>query len=235
MASDLDIRYPVGRFNFSDPFRSEDRPLLLAQLAEAPSKLRAAVAGLSEVQLDTPYRPGGWTVRQVVHHLADAQVNWYIRPKLAVTEDVPTTKPYAEQLWAELADARYGPIEPSLRIFEGVTARWCRFLDSLGPAEWFRKFTNPEWGTLTVEDTLRGMAWHAHHHTAHITELRKREAGKRNNWRFGALREGPETVERGVLCDPLRGRLLVAQSRILVIAEPRGNRPAHSGHRVQQH
>ena len=163
MASDVDIRYPIGRFTFSDPFRSEDRPLLLAQLAEAPSKLRSAVAGLSDVQLDTPYRPGGWTVRQVVHHLADAQVNWYIRPKLA------------EQLWAELADARYSPVEPSLRIFEGVTARWCRFLDSLAPAEWFRKFTNPEWGTLTVEDTLRGMAWHARHHTAHITELRKRE------------------------------------------------------------
>jgi uncharacterized damage-inducible protein DinB len=176
MASDLDdIRYPVGRFNFSDPFRSEDRPLLLAQLAEAPSKLRAAVAELSDVQLDTRYRPGGWTVRQVVHHLADAQLNWYIRPKLAVTEDLPATKPYAEQLWAELADARSGPIEPSLRIFEGVTARWCRFLDSLAPAEWFRKFTNPEWGTLTVEDTLRSMAWHARHHTAHITELRKRE------------------------------------------------------------
>ena len=106
-----DVRYPIGRFDFKDPFRSEDRSLFLSQLVSAPAKLRAAVAGLSDIQLDSPYRPGGWTVRQVVHHLADAQVNWYIRPKLAVTEDLPVTRPYAEQLWAELADARTSPIE----------------------------------------------------------------------------------------------------------------------------
>ncbi len=169
-----DIRYPIGRFNFKDPFRAEDRPLWLAQLAEAPAKLRAAVAGLSDSQLDTPYRPEGWTVRQVVHHLADAQVNWYIRPKLAVTEDHPGTKTYAEQLWAELADARTSPVEPSLQMLEGVTARWRRFLESLAPEQWSRAFTNPEWGTLTVEDTLRAMAWHGRHHTAHITGLRAR-------------------------------------------------------------
>jgi|SRR6185437_6536398 len=175
MSESHDVRYPVGRFSFSDPFRSEDRPVFLSQLAEAPSKLRAAVAGLSDAQLDTPYREGGWTVRQVVHHLADAQLNWYIRPKLAVTEDVPVTKTYAEQLWAELPDGRSGPIEPSLRIYEGVIARWLRFYESLAPEQWGRKFSNPEWGTLTVEDALRGMAWHSRHHTAHITELRRRE------------------------------------------------------------
>jgi uncharacterized damage-inducible protein DinB len=174
MTPSLDIRYPVGRFNFKDPFETGDRPRFLAQLAEAPAKLRAAVAGLSDNQLDTPYRPGGWTVRQVVHHLADAHVNWYIRPKLAVTEDMPVTKPFAEQLWAELADARTSPVEPSLQMFEGVTARWCRFLASLTPGDWSRGFTNPEWGTLTVDDTLRANAWHTRHHTAHITELRKR-------------------------------------------------------------
>jgi uncharacterized damage-inducible protein DinB len=167
MTSSPDVRYPIGRFNF-DPFRLEDRPILLGQLADAPSQLRAAVAGLSDLQLDTPYRPGGWTVRQVVHHLADAHVNWYIRPKLAVTED----------LWAELADARYGPIDPSLQIFEGVTARWCRFLDSLAPGDWSRKFTNAEWGTLTVEDTLRGMAWHSRHHTAHSLNCSNERAGR---------------------------------------------------------
>jgi uncharacterized damage-inducible protein DinB len=176
MTPSPDIRYPVGRFDFRDPFRPEDRPLFLAQLAAAPANLRAAVAGLSDRQLDTPYRLGGWTVRQVVHHLADAQVNWYIRPKLAVTEDLPVTKAYAEQLWAELADARTAPVEPSLQMYEGVTERWCRFLESLAPGDWSRRFTNAEWGTLTVEDTLRGMAWHARHHTAHITELRKRMA-----------------------------------------------------------
>ena len=174
MTPALDVRYPVGRFDFKDPSRPEDRPLFLAQLAEAPENLRVAVAGLSHSQLDTPYREGGWTSRQVVHHLADAHMNWYIRTKLAATEDLPVTKPYAEQLWAELADSRTGPVEPSLRIFEGVTARWCRFLESLASGDWSRRFTNPEWGTLTVGDTLRAMAWHSRHHNAHITELRKR-------------------------------------------------------------
>jgi hypothetical protein len=111
----------------------------------------------------------------VVHHLADAQLNWYIRPKLAVTEDVPMTKTYAEQLWSELADARTGPIEPSLKIFEGVTERWIIFSNSLKPSDWSRSFQNSEWGTLCVEDVLRAMAWHTRHHTAHITEMRKRK------------------------------------------------------------
>ena len=169
-----DIRYPVGRFDFGAPFDSADRPLWLARLAEAPAKLRAAVEGLSDAQLDTPYREGGWTLRQVVHHLADANLNWYIRPKLAVTEDVPMTKTYAEQSWSELADAWTAPVEPSLRIVEGVTERWVIFLRSLGPADWSRRFQNSEWGTLTVEDVLRAMAWHSRHHTAHITRMRER-------------------------------------------------------------
>jgi uncharacterized damage-inducible protein DinB len=174
MSPTPDVRYPVGPFKFSDPFNSEDRPKWLAQLDQAPPNLRAAVEGLNDAQLDTPYRQGGWTVRQVVHHLADAQLNWYIRPKLAVTEDLPLTKTYAEQLWSELADARTAPVEPSLRIFEGVTERWLIFFRSLGEAEWSRRFQNSEWGTLTVEDVVRAMAWHTRHHTAHITELRRR-------------------------------------------------------------
>lgn len=174
MASDHDIRYPVGRFDMNASFRSEDRLLFFAQLAAAPANLRVAVAGLSDKQLDTTYRPEGWTVRQVVHHLADAHVNWYIRTKLAATEYLPITKPYSEQLWAELADSRFGPVEPSLQLFEGVTTRWCLFLESLTPDDWARKFSNPEWGTLTVENTLRSMAWHSRHHTAHIPELRNR-------------------------------------------------------------
>ncbi len=169
-----EIRYPVGRFDFKAAYDPADRPLWLAQLAEAPAKLRAAVEGLSDSQLDTPYREGGWTLRQVVHHLADAQMNWYIRPKLAVTEDLPMTKTYAEQLWSELADARTAPVEPSLRIFEGVTERWVIFFRSLGPDDWWRRFQNSEWGTLTVEDVLRAMAWHSRHHTAHITRMRDR-------------------------------------------------------------
>lgn len=169
-----DIRYPVGRFSFKDQYSPADRKLLLAEFGAAPGRLRAAVAGLSDSQLDTPYRLGGWTVRQVTHHLADAHVNWYVRPKLAVTEDVPVTKPYAEQLWAELADARKCPVEPSLQIFEGVTERWRVFYESLSPEQWLRRFEHPEWGPLSVEDTLRGMTWHGRHHTAHITELRSR-------------------------------------------------------------
>lgn len=169
------VRYPVGRFQFSDPFNPGDRPVWLAQLAEAPAKLRAAVEGLDDAQLDTPYREGGWTLRQVVHHLADAHLNWYIRPKLAVTEDLPMTKTYPEQAWAELADARTAPVEASLRIFEGVTERWCIFFGSLQPSDWSRRFQNSEWGTLCVEDVLRAMAWHVRHHTGHITGMRRRK------------------------------------------------------------
>ena len=168
------IRYPVGRFQFSDPFRSEDRPLWLAQLKGAPNHLRSAVEGLDDSQLDTPYREGGWTLRQLVHHLADGQLNWYIRPKLAVTEDFPMTKTFEEQLWSELADARTGPIEPSLKIFEGVTERWILFMNSLNPSDWLRKFQNSQWGALSVEDAVRAMSWHTRHHTAQITEMRKR-------------------------------------------------------------
>ena len=171
-----DVRYPIGPFKYSDPFDSAGRPIWLAQLAEAPANLRAAVAGLTEAQLDTPYREGGWTLRQVVHHLADAHMNWYIRPKLAVTEEFPMTKTYAEQLWSELADARTAPVEPSLRIFEGVTERWVIFFRSLAPSDWSRRFQNPEWGALSVEDVLRSMAWHVRHHAAHITGLRRRMA-----------------------------------------------------------
>lgn len=174
MTPALDLRYPIGPFKFGLPVSFADRPLYLTQLAEAPAKLRAAVAGLSGPQLDTPYRPEGWTVRQVVHQLADAHVNWYIRPKLAVTETEPTIKPYDEALWAQLPDARTGPIEPSLMMFEGMHARWVLFFRSLTPEEWSRRFMHLELGVLSVDDTLPGMAWHSRHHTAHITGLRQR-------------------------------------------------------------
>jgi uncharacterized damage-inducible protein DinB len=174
MTPAADLRYPIGPFEFDLPVAPEDRPLYLAQLAEAPAKLRAAVAGLSDAQLETPYRPEGWTVRQVVHHLADAHVNWYIRPKLAVTKTEPTITPYDEALWAELSDARTGPIEPSLMMFEGVSARWVLFFESLAPEEWSRTFMHPERGLLTVDNVLFTMAWHCRHHTAHITGLRGR-------------------------------------------------------------
>jgi uncharacterized damage-inducible protein DinB len=179
MTPGLDLRYPIGPFTFGLPVKPADRPLYLAQLAEGPANLRAAVAGLSDTQLDTPYRPEGWTVRQVVHHLADAHANWYIPPKLAVTESEPTIAPYNEALWAELSDARTSPIAPSLMIFEGVSARWVLFFQSLGPEEWSRKFMHPERGLLRVDDVLFTMAWHCRHHTAHIAGLRDRTEAAR--------------------------------------------------------
>ena len=176
MTPDSDLRYPIGRFSFHDP-PNEDRATYLVQLSEAPANLRAALAGLTEAHLDTPYRPEGWAVRQVAHHLADAHMNWYIRTKLAVTEDNPVTKTYNEQAWSDLAEARISPVGLSLALFEAMTARWSLFFASLAPEQWKRRFQNAEWGSLTVEDVLRAMAWHTRHHTAHITELRRR-----NGW-----------------------------------------------------
>src|SRR5579864_1130651 len=131
MTPHSDIRYPIGRFSFKDPFRAEDRPVWLAQLAEAPKKLRAAVAGLSDSQLDTPYRPDGWTVRQVVHHVPDSHLNSYTRFRLALTEKEPTVKTYREDQWAELYDARMLPVEVSLVLLEALHSRWVTLLRSL--------------------------------------------------------------------------------------------------------
>ncbi len=169
-----DVRYPIGEFQFGLPFSTQQRTLFLSQVAEASAKLRTAVAHLSDAQLDTPYRPGGWTVRQVVHHLPDSHLNWYIRAKLALTEDQPAIKPFVENLWAELQDARAGAIQPSLGILEGIHARTVLFFESLAPQDWTRKFFHPERGALTIQDILPALAWHSRHHTAHITELCKR-------------------------------------------------------------
>jgi hypothetical protein len=169
-----DLRYPIGIFEPEYPLTADRRRALISEMAEIPGGLRAAVNGLSEAQFDTVYRPGGWTVRQVVHHLADAQLNWYIRTKLAVTEDKPTIKPYDEARWAELEDAQRGPIEPSLVLLEGLHQRWVKLYEALTPADWTREFLHPERGVLTLEYTLPMLVWHGRHHTAHITELRKR-------------------------------------------------------------
>jgi hypothetical protein len=172
--SPVDLRYPVGPFQFGLPVSTQERSLYLTQVAEAPALLRAAVANLSDIQLDTPYRTDGWTVRQVVHHLPDSHLNWYVRAKLALTEQEPAIQPFNENLWAELPDGRADVIEPSLRIFEGVHARTVLFFKSLGAADWDRKFFHPERGGLAIQHILPALAWHSRHHTAHITELRKR-------------------------------------------------------------
>jgi uncharacterized damage-inducible protein DinB len=143
---------------------------------DLPKKIRQAVSDLSEEQLDTPYRPEGWTVRQVVHHVADSHLNSYCRFKLALTEDVPTIRPYYEDRWAELADSKL-PIEDSLKILEGVHSRWVSFLNSLTDEDFQRKLNHPESGEWTIEKFLGLYDWHSKHHTAHITSLRER-----NGW-----------------------------------------------------
>lgn len=173
-----DLQYPIGPLaDLSLPTGEHPaaRSLWIAHLAETPKKLRDAVAGLSEVELDMPYRPGGWTVRQVVHHLADGHANWYIRTKLALTETNPAIKPFDEAAWSELAEARTGPIEPPLAMFESLSARWVLLFESLRAEDWGRTFEHPERGRLDLDYVLHSMAWHARHHTAHITEFRRRE------------------------------------------------------------
>lgn len=168
-----DLRYPIGKFEYQGASSELERSSLIDQIAQAPANLRSAIAGLSESQLDTPYRPGGWTVRQVVHHVPDSHMNSYVRFKLALTEDEPTIKPYAEDRWAELADTKATPIEISMSLLDSLHDRWVRLLRSLASEEWKRTFRHPALGPMTLEKTLALYAWHGRHHVAHITELRR--------------------------------------------------------------
>jgi len=172
-----DLRFPIGKFSFDGPLAEEQKQALLSDIAHTPANLRAAVKGLSDSQLDTPYRDGGWTARQVVHHVPDSHLNAYIRFKLALTEDKPTIKPYAEDRWAQLADTKETPIEVSLTLLDSLHDRWVRLLRSLQPEDWKRTFRHPELGSMTLEKTLALYAWHGRHHVAHITTLRER-----NGW-----------------------------------------------------
>ena len=168
-----DARYPVGKFHYEGTPNEEQKQAFLNDIAQTPANLRTAVRGLSETLLDTPYRPGGWTVRQVVHHVPDSHMNSYVRFKLALTENEPTIKPYAENLWAELADTKSTPIEVSLTLLDSLHDRWVRLLRSLTAEDWTRTFRHPELGPMTLEKTLALYSWHGKHHVAHITELRK--------------------------------------------------------------
>jgi uncharacterized damage-inducible protein DinB len=172
---DADLRYPIGKFQRPDTLSAEEQRAAIDAIAEAPARLRAAINGLEAAQLDTPYRPGGWSVRQLVHHVPDSHMNAYVRFKLAATEDEPTIKPYEEARWAELADAKSSPVEPSLALLENLHKRWVVFLRSLAPTDWSRKFRHPELGTMTLEQNLALYAWHGKHHVAHVTALRERE------------------------------------------------------------
>jgi hypothetical protein len=170
-----DLRYPIGQFRFDGDASVSRRNQWIDEIAAAPARLRGAVAGLTPGQLDTPYREGGWTVRQVMHHLPDSHLNAYTRIKLALTEEEPTIKPYDEARWAELPDARAGDIEPSLKLLESLHQRWLLLLRQLMPGDFDRRFRHPEHGRiLKLSETLAMYAWHGRHHVAHISSLRKR-------------------------------------------------------------
>ncbi len=172
--NDMDPRYPVGRFTAPSTISPDERIDAIATLAELPEQLRNAVDGLSFAQLSTPYREGGWTLRQVVHHVADSHMNALIRVKLALTEDWPTIKPYDEKAWASLHDVA-APVEWSLELIESLHARWVMLLQSLTEEQWHRGYDHPEAGKMTVEAATLLYAWHSRHHVAHITHLRAKE------------------------------------------------------------
>ena len=171
---EADLRYPGGQFKKIENVTAAQRAGLIDEIASAPANLRAAVAGLTTAQLDTEYRPGGWTVRQVIHHLPDSHMNAFIRFKLALTEDEPTIKPYDEARWATLADVQATPVETSLALLDNLHERWVKLLRALSPADAARRFRHPELGTVSLDDTLALYAWHGRHHIAHITSLRDR-------------------------------------------------------------
>ncbi|HEY8560669.1 MAG TPA: putative metal-dependent hydrolase [Pyrinomonadaceae bacterium] len=175
-AANEDLRFPVGKFEKTVESTPEKKAEHVRIIGELPAKLAQAVDGLTDEQLDTPYRPEGWTIRQTVHHVADSHINSLCRFKLALTEENPTIRPYFEDRWAELADSRL-PVEVSLKIIDGVHARWVAVLRSLTDDDYRKTLVHPESGEWTVEQFLAMYAWHCLHHTAHITRLRER-----NGW-----------------------------------------------------
>ena len=169
-----DPRFPIGKFNYEGAPSAGQREKFIAEIEQTPAAIRAAVQGLSPKQLETAYRDGGWNLRQVVHHVPESHMNAYIRFKLALTEDEPTIKPYAEDRWAKLADVQSTPVEVSLALLENLHARWVVLLRGLDEEQWKRGFVHPEMGVVPLEKSLALYAWHGKHHTAHITETRKR-------------------------------------------------------------
>jgi uncharacterized damage-inducible protein DinB len=168
-----DPRYPIGKFNHNILVTKEMRSEFINVIESLPSSLRKEVENLTEEQLNTPYREGGWTIRKVVHHIPDSHLNSYVRFKLALTEDNPDIKTYEEHLWAELKDSSETPISVSLNLLESLHKRWVILLKSLSGEQFKRTFQHPEWGNISLSKTLALYAWHSKHHLAHITELKK--------------------------------------------------------------
>ena len=175
-AANEDLRYPIGDFDQNIEVTPEKRAEFIKTIKDLPAKITTAIEGLTDAQLDTEYRPEGWTVRQTVHHVADSHINSLCRFKLALTEENPTIRPYFEDRWAQLADSKL-PIEVSLKIIEGIHERWTVLLESLTDADFKKTLVHPDSGAWTVEKFLALYAWHSRHHTAHITKLRER-----NGW-----------------------------------------------------
>ena len=173
-----DARYPIGKFEFHNPPSPEERAILINHIAETPAKLRSAIQGLTSQQMETPYREGGWTVRQVAHHVPESHMNAYIRFKLALTEETPTIKPYRENEWAQTADVSKTPVETSLDLLESLHERWVILLKTLSATDFERKLNHPENGIMPLDKLLALYAWHGKHHTAHITGLKKKEGWK---------------------------------------------------------
>ena|SRR6266498_212016 len=170
-----DPRYPIGRHERRDVLTPEERRGMIDQIAAAPRHVRDAVAGLTAEQMETPYREGGWTLRQVVHHVPDSHLNLYCRFKLALTEQTPTIRPYEEARWAELPDSRETPLETSLTLLESLHDRWVRLLRSMSDDDFRRTLNHPENGLMTLDAMVALYAWHGRHHVAHITTTRTRE------------------------------------------------------------
>ena len=171
-----ELRYPIGKLTFDTDVTQDKRRAWIRQIADAPGALRAAVAGLTAAQLDTPYRPGGWTVRQVLHHVPDSHLNAYIRFKWTLTEENPTIKAYDEAAWAMIADTAHTDPDVSLVLLDALHRRWVVLLESMAPADFERPLIHPDNGPMTLDRLLQLYAWHGRHHVAHITELRRREA-----------------------------------------------------------
>lgn len=169
-----DARYPIGKFRVEGDITAERRRGWIGQIAAMPARFRVAVEGLDPEQLDTPYREGGWTVRQLIHHLPDSHMNAYVRVKLGLTEENPTIKPYEEALWAALPDSASTPPEVSLALLDALHVRWVDLMRAMDDAQWRRTIHHPERGTMTLEQLLALYAWHGDHHVAHVTSLRER-------------------------------------------------------------
>jgi uncharacterized damage-inducible protein DinB len=168
-----DLRFPVGRFEMPAVVSAEERPALIHRIEMTPARLREAVSGLSDAQLNTPYREGGWTIREVVHHIPDSHMNSYVRFKLALTENEPLIKTYDEAAWGQLGDVSATPVEVSLQLLEALHTRWVRLLRSMTEAEWGRTLVHPEKmdvnnGRIRLDQMLAMYAWHGEHHVAHV-------------------------------------------------------------------